>query len=253
LVLLGHTGLPDARHRIYNPSVSRASSLYRLQQTDLSIDQAQGKLAAVEAELAEHGPVERARQEAAQAEHELRQSAQSMRAAEDAAATQREKLAQVDERLYGGAVHNPKELQELQAEAEALRRHLASLEDRLLEMMQIAEDAETAMQGAQARLELAEADSSGRESGLRKQRETLTVLLDQHGEEREAAEEGVRPEDLQLYRSLRKGPGSLAVAEMQDDTCSACGVSLSASARQEVRSGPSLIRCRQCGRILYAS
>src|SRR3990172_4341116 len=174
LVLLGRTGLPGARHRIYNPSVSRASSLYRLQQTDLSIDQAQGKLAAVEAELAEHGPVERARQVAAQAEHELRQSAQDMRAAEDAVATQREKLAQVDGRLYGGAVHNPKELQELQAEAEALRRHLASLEDRLLEVMQIAEDAETAMQGAQARLELAEADSSGRESGLRKQRETLT-------------------------------------------------------------------------------
>ncbi|MBF8257246.1 MAG: hypothetical protein HW375_2153 [Anaerolineales bacterium] len=215
MVLLGRSGLPDARHRIYNPSVSRASSLYRLQQTDLSIDQAQGKLAAVEAELAEHGPVERARQEAAQAEHELRQSAQDMRAAEDAVATQREKLAQVDGRLYGGAVHNPKELQELQAEAEALRRHLANLEDRLLE--------------------------------------TLTVLLDQHAEEREAAEVGVRAEDLELYRSLRKGPGSLAVAELQDDTCTACGVSLSASARQEVRTGPGLIRCRQCGRILYAS
>jgi predicted nucleic acid-binding Zn-ribbon protein len=78
-------------------------------------------------------------------------------------------------------------------------------------------------------------------------------LLDQHAEEREAAEVGVRAEDLELYRSLRKGPGSLAVAELQDDTCTACGVSLSASARQEVRTGPGLIRCRQCGRILYAS
>jgi len=253
LVLLAASGLPAARHPIYNPSVSRASALYRLQQTDLSIDQAQAKLEAVEAELAEHGPVERARQEAAQADLEVRQSALALRASEDEVASQREKLTLVDGRLYGGAVNNPKELQELQAEAEALRRRLGSLEDRLLEMMQIAEDAESTAQGARTRLELAEADSSGRESGLRKQHETLKDLLKQHNEEREAAEVGVNPEDLRLYRSLRKRPGSLAVAELQDDTCSACGVSLSASARQEVRNGPGLIRCLQCGRILYAS
>jgi predicted nucleic acid-binding Zn-ribbon protein len=227
--------------------------LYRLQQTDLSIDQAQAKLASVEAELEEHGQVERARAEAAQADAQHRQASQALRAAEDAAATQREKLGVVDGRLYGGAVHNPKELQELQAEAEALRRHLAGLEDRLLELMQVSEDAESAAQSARTRLELAEADSSGRDAGLRKQRETLAVLLDQHAEEREAAEVGISPEDLKLYKSLRKGPGSLAVAELQDDTCNACGVSLSASARQEVRNGPGLIRCRQCGRILYAS
>jgi predicted nucleic acid-binding Zn-ribbon protein len=119
--------------------------------------------------------------------------------------------------------------------------------------MQISEDAETAARTAQTQLELAVADSSGRAAGLLKQRETLASLLEQHLEEREAAEAGITPEDLRLYQSLRKGPGSLAVAELQDDTCNACGVSLSASARQEVRNGPGLIRCRQCGRILYAS
>jgi len=227
--------------------------LYRLQQTDLSIDQTEAKLAAVEVELAEHSQIERARQESSQAELQERQSAQAMRAAEDAVTTVREKLGQVDGRLYGGAVHNPKELQELQTEAEALRRQLATLEDRLLETMQAAEDAETAAQSARVRLELAEADTSGRENGLAKQRQTLRVLLEQRAEEREAATVGVSPEDLRLYMSLRKGPGSLAVAELVEDTCSACGVTMSASARQEVRSGPGLIRCRQCGRILYAS
>jgi predicted nucleic acid-binding Zn-ribbon protein len=233
--------------------VSRASAVFRLQQTDLSIDQAQAKLEAVEAELAEHGKVERARREADEAEANWRQASQGLRAAEDAVATQREKLVQVDGKLYGGAVHNPKELQELQAEAEALRRHLGGLEDRILDTMQAVEDAEAAMEQARARRELAEADSAGRETDLRKRQQTLKVLLEQHAEEREAAEAGVRPEDLRLYQSLRQGKGSLAVAELLDDTCSACGVSLSASARQEVRNGQGLMRCRQCGRILYAS
>lgn len=227
--------------------------MFRLQQTDLSIDQAKAKLAAVEAELAEHSQVERARQAASQADVQVRQSSQALRAAEDAVAMQREKLGNVDGRLYGGAVHNPKELQELQAEAEALRRHLAGLEDRQLEEMQTAEDAELGAQGARTRLELAEADFSGRQAGLSKQRGSLMVLLEQHGEEREAVTVGVSPEDLRLYQSLRKGLGSLAVAELEGDTCSACGVTMSASSRQEIRSGPGLTRCRQCGRILYAS
>jgi hypothetical protein len=155
--------------------------------------------------------------------------------------------------LYGGSVHNPKELQELQAEAEALRRHLAALEDRLLDAMQASEDAEAEAEGVRSRLELAQADSSGRASTLASQRAALTGLLDKHHEEREAAVAGVPAEDLRLYQSLRKGPGSLAVAAFVDDTCSACGVTMTPAARQEIRSGPALVRCRQCGRVLYGS
>jgi len=58
--------------------------------------------------------------------------------------------------------------------------------------------------------------------------------------------------DMPLYGSLRKSGSGLAVAEMLDGTCGACGLTLAASARQEVRTGPGLIRCMQCGRILYA-
>jgi predicted nucleic acid-binding Zn-ribbon protein len=233
--------------------VSRAFALFRLQQADLAIDQVKTKLAAVEAGLAEHSRLEQARQEASRTESLSHRAAQTVRAAEDALATEREKLAQIEGRLYGGSVHNPKELQELQAESDAVRRHVGSLEDQLLEAMQTAEDTEAEASRARTELELAEADSSGKQAGLAKEREQLMTLLEKHAEERETMTVGVTAADLELYQSLRKGPGSLAVAELQGDTCSACGVTMSASARQEVRGGPGLIRCRQCGRILYAS
>jgi predicted nucleic acid-binding Zn-ribbon protein len=254
LVLDTPIGLPGARHRIYNPTVGRASALYRLQQVDLAIDQAKARLAAIEAELAEHSALEDARREAAQADQTLRQTSQATRAAEDAVAGQREKAEQTDARLYGGAIHNPKELQELQAEAEALRRHLAQLEDRQLEAMVAGEQAQQAAEAAQARLELVEASHSGRERDLLRERESLAATLAQRTEEREVATVGVAADDMQLYLTLRKSTGGLAVAELQEDnSCGACGVGLTASARQEVRSGPTLIRCRQCGRILYSS
>jgi predicted nucleic acid-binding Zn-ribbon protein len=217
------------------------------------MDQVKAKLALVEAGLSDNGRLNQARVAASQNEVRSREASATVRQAEDAATNEREKLGQIDGRLYGGSVHNPKELQELQSEAEAVRRHVGVLEDELLEAMQTAEDAEAQAERAQANLELAEADSSGKMAGLSKEREGLMLTLDKHGEEREAIVAGVSPEDLRLYQSLRKGPGTLAVAEMQGDTCGVCGVSMSASARQEVRGGPSLIRCRQCGRILYAS
>ena len=233
--------------------MSRASALYRLQQTDLAIDQARAKLAGIEAGLADHAGLEQARREAEKAQAQQRDASRNLRAAEDAVTAAREKLGQVDGRLYGGAIHNPKELQELQSEGEALRRHLGMLEDRLLEAMQTAEDADSEADKTRLQLELTEADASGRAGTLAAQGEGVRLLLRKYADEQEAAAAGVREEDLLLYRSLRKGPGSLAVAELEGDTCSACGVTMSASAHQEIRSGPGLTRCRQCGRILYAS
>lgn len=244
--------LPPACDRIYNRSVSRASALYRLQRLDLAIDQARSRLAEIEAELTNHSAAERARHEAAEKEAALRQASQAARAAEDAVATQRAKVEAIEQRLYGGSVNNPKELQELQAEAEALRRHLTRLEDEALEAMMRLEQAEQEAREAQARRELSEADDAGRARNLQGERQSLLAALQQRSEEREVEAVSVRAEDLELYQTLRRGPGSLAVAEMLDGSCTACGVGLSASAVQQVRSGSVLVRCRQCGRILYA-
>ena len=232
--------------------MGRASALYRLQQIDLTIDHASARLAAVNAELAEHEELRRAREAASQAETARHQASQAALAAEEAVAVQRRKVEETEKKLYGGSIHNPKELQELHAEAEALRRHLSTLEDDQLDQMMRLEQAEQAHEAAQARLELAEANASGRDQNLRKELEALASNLEQRNEEREAAAAGVSEEDLTLYGSLRKSVGGLAVAEMQDGTCGACGLTLAASARQEVGTGPGLIRCRQCRRILYA-
>ncbi|HKY84228.1 MAG TPA: hypothetical protein VJ160_05320 [Anaerolineales bacterium] len=232
--------------------MGRASALYRLQQIDLTMDQASARMAAVEAELAEHAELERAQQAESRAEAARNLASTDGRSAEDAVADQRRKIEETEKKLYGGSVHNPKELQELQAESEALRRHLSTLEDRQLDEMVRLEQAEQMVADARIRLELAEANAAGRDQSLRKERDELASRLGQRSEEREAAAAGITKDDMQLYQTLRKSGAGLAVAEMLDGTCGACGLTLAASARQEVGTGPGLIRCRQCGRVLYA-
>lgn len=244
--------MPARLYRIYNPLVSRASALFRLQQVDLAIDRARGRLSAIEAELGESEAVNRARSAHEEADRLRKAAVTAARSAEDLVESQRRKVEETDRKLYGGAIHNPKELEELQHDSEALRRHLVALEDRLLEAMEHQEQAEKQSESLLAALELAEADRSGRGASLEQERKGLMTELERSGVEREAVAAGVSEEDMRLYARLRASQGGRAVVELVDNSCGACGLTLGSSARQEVRSGGQLVRCMQCGRILYA-
>lgn len=244
--------MPGTALRIYNPPVSRASALYRLQQIDSTIDLARARLAEIETELAADQDLRAARSKAEAAVAIQGQASAEGRAAEDALSSQRRKLDETEAKLYGGSVQNPKALQELQAEAEALRRHLATLEDRALEAMVRVEEAEAASDASQTALELTEAEAAGRQQSLSRERQALAGSLSQRAIEREVALSGIEAADLRLYQGLRDSGRSLAVALLEDGSCGACGLTLSASDLQLVRAAAALVRCRQCGRILYA-
>ena len=66
---------------------------------------------------------------------------------------QKVKIEQSEASLYSGNVTNPKELQDLQNEAAALKRYLVTLEDRQLEAMLEVETAEQSKQAALDKLE----------------------------------------------------------------------------------------------------
>ncbi|NIM05125.1 MAG: hypothetical protein GTN65_05800, partial [Armatimonadetes bacterium] len=69
---------------------------------------------------------------------------------------QRLKIQKTDEALYGGSVANPKELEDLQMESEALKRYLETLEDRYLEAMLEQDEADESVNKSAASLEAAE-------------------------------------------------------------------------------------------------
>jgi predicted nucleic acid-binding Zn-ribbon protein len=69
--------------------------------------------------------------------------------------------------------------------------------------------------------------------------------------EREAALISVNAEDRVTYDTLRKQK-RVAVALLSEGSCSLCGVAPSSSRVQAARAGGELVRCNNCGRILYA-
>lgn len=232
--------------------MSRALSLYRLQDIDSSLDRVQRRLAAIEEILNESEYIRNRRAELAAAEAEWRRTHAASRTAEDAVAYQRGKIEQTEKNLYGGTIQNPKELQDLQQESESLKRHLVTLEDRLLEAMLAAEEAEIQRDEARELLTKAEETVAEEHEQLQQERAILLADLSRLQAEREASLASVDQSDVALYSELRQGMGSIVVARVQDGSCGVCGLVLPASASQAIRSRNELVRCPQCHRLLYA-
>jgi predicted nucleic acid-binding Zn-ribbon protein len=232
--------------------VSRTSSLFRLQSLDSELERRRSLLREIEAVLSDSEASSRSHQALAQAETQLQAARAAVHAEEGTLAAHRAKIEEAERSLYGGAIQNPKELQDLQREVESLQRYRPTLEDRLLEAMLGLEEAETAQRGAQEELQRVEQLQATRNEALMAKRDEARAEIERLESEREAALGDVPEQDLELYLQLRTSRGGLAVALLEDDSCGACGLIQSHSSRQSIRMANDLHLCKQCGRILYA-
>lgn len=227
------------------------SSLYRLQQIDLNLDQARQRLAVIEQILQDDAALQAAEAEAKLAEARLFQAQQHLRELEFQTREQRMKIEQEESTLYSGRVRNPKELQDLQNEVAALKKFLATLEDRQLEAMLQVEEQEALSEQARQAMAQARAHFEEEHAHLRAERTQLIQIIERLEVERQAALGSVSTEDQALYEQLRQSRRGVAIARIVDRSCSACGAMLTPSLVQSASLPTQLVRCSACGRILY--
>jgi predicted nucleic acid-binding Zn-ribbon protein len=231
--------------------MSAALGLLRLQQVDSRIDQLENELGRIKTEL-ENDDEAAAANGLLQAAEAARQEAEKNRSSAELEATsQRRKLQQAESSLYGGTVRNPKELQDLQADVASLKRHLSALETAELEWMERLEAAEAQCREAHAQFDLIMSRSNVDHNRLVARRTELLRLRDNLDTERAAAVSAVPEKYLNNYANLRRTRRRIAVAEISDSACAACGTLLTASLQQSARHAVELVFCPSCGRILF--
>ena len=226
--------------------------LYRLQQVDSQLDQYRNRLKEIATILADNAALNTALMEAEATAESMASAQKDLRRAEHNTQSQREKIRQTETRLYSGAVKNPKELEDLQNEAAALKRYLAVLEDRQLEAMLALDEADGHAQAAQENYDTLHKQSLDTNATLVAEQTGIEQDISRLTEERAAAASGIPADTLQHYDELRGNRQGVAVAKVADNSCSACGSTLSASLRQGVRDPNQIAHCTFCSRILYA-
>lgn len=229
--------------------------LLRVQEHDTTVDQLRHRrqnlpevaaLRAVEDELAgiekQLGDVATRAADAARAQRRL----------EDELALVEAKIAELDGRLYSGAVTVPRELQAMQAEGETLRARRSALEDQVLEAMGEREplDAEVAaLEGRRAQLD---AEGTRLRAAVAEAQAAVDRDLAAELDARSGAAAGIPPDLSSLYERLRARLDGVAAAPLVNGRCGGCHLALSATEVDRIRKEPpdSLLRCEQCERIL---
>jgi predicted nucleic acid-binding Zn-ribbon protein len=161
--------------------------------------------------------------------------------------------AQAEEaRAAAGKVNSPRELTAIQAEVESLRRRVGTLEDRLLELMEIREGlegelAELARRGEAVGTELQQAIAA---------RDAAVAEIDRELAAERDARTKLAPRVgaplLDLYDKLRARSGGVGAAALSGDTCQGCRMRLSPVELKAMRQLPpdEVKRCEHCRRIL---
>jgi uncharacterized protein len=161
-----------------------------------------------------------------------------------------QKLTKEEQRLFSGAVSNPKELSSLQAEVEMLKRKRTTLEDELLEAMEQREagaETESSLRAERA----GAAEKEGRLSATVEEFMTeIDSQLKTHTEARMALASEIPDVLLDLYDKTRAAKHGIGAAALVGDTCQGCHTKLPAAEVERLRSERGLQRCDNCRRLL---
>jgi len=233
--------------------MNNALTLYRLQQVDSRLGQIQTRLQAIQFTLDNDAELKAARQQLEQAQDSKKNAEQALKQTELDAQAQRIKLEQAESSLYGGRIHNPKELQDLQNDVASLKRRLRELEDIQLEAMLNGESAAEAAQKAQVDFNSSQGRSVSRNASLHSEQDTLQKERERFAAQRLAVVASIDAGTLALYEDLRQRHRGMAVTAISDNSCEACGSSLTPGYAQSVRISSQLVHCPMCGRILYSN
>jgi predicted nucleic acid-binding Zn-ribbon protein len=233
--------------------MSQALTLFRLQQIDLQLDRAKSRLEIIQKTLEDGASLKQLFQLAVSAADDQLNAEEKQTKAEADVQSLRIKIEQIESSLYGGAVHSPKELQDLQNDVAALKRYLVTLEDQLLESMLAAEEAQVRNHKEQSTLLAAQSGREAQNLNLHQELTSLTKDIQTLNTERLAITGTIDAGQKSLYEQLRLERRGVAVTGVQENTCSACGATLTLAQVQISRSSTQLARCPSCGRILYGS
>ncbi|MBZ0278378.1 MAG: hypothetical protein K8I60_19685 [Anaerolineae bacterium] len=227
-------------------------TLYRLQEIELEILAGHKRLREITAALQENQALAAAQSALDAAQKQLAPLHKQSRSLELELQSNRDKSRQAEDRLYSGAVKNPKELQDIQQEIAALKKRSAELEDHLLEVMLAVEDAEAAVQQADTELRQISSALSTGHGQLIEERDTLKGRDTTLRQQREQVMADIPPELLQLYNTMRPRKNNQPVALLKDQSCSACGVEQNRMVADAARRGQDVVYCVSCERILFA-
>lgn len=232
--------------------MTRFAGLLRLQEIDSALDARRASRDDARSRIGESEEVIAARASADERARALRSSEGAQKDVELQADELKTKIAQAEEKLYSGRIKNPKELADLQADVDQLKRQLSATEDRDLEALGAAEDAAAAARAAAAEASALEGAWRDEQAELTERADRLDGEIAELEVQRNEQARDIDADVLQVYDHVRRAHQGRGVARVDRNLCLGCRISLPMNVVNRARAGSTLAQCPNCERILFA-
>ena len=230
---------------------AQLKALYELQVIDLELTKTKKARASLDDGSAKKAEVEAARKDVEASDKLLHEATTKMQDKDLNLKTVEAKQKNFRDKLYGGTVSNPKELESMEKEVEMLGRQKGKLEERILELMDIIEERKAALAADQSVLKQREGELAAYLEKLRRKGSALDAQIKDLSTEREQALPVVDAVLLKRYETLRAHAGGVVVSKVENDDCSACHTQITLFSRRELKADTAIETCENCGRMLY--
>jgi predicted nucleic acid-binding Zn-ribbon protein len=156
------------------------------------------------------------------------------------------------QRLDGGMISSPKELENLQSEIQSLQRRQSDLEEIVLEVMERRETTQASLQSATTERASIESELAtvvaARDAGLAE----LDEQAGKAGARRNEVADAIPGDLVELYDKLRAQHGGVGAAALRQQRCQGCNLTLNTVDLNAIRAAPEdeVLRCEECRRIL---
>ncbi|MDP2181083.1 MAG: C4-type zinc ribbon domain-containing protein [Actinomycetota bacterium] len=161
-----------------------------------------------------------------------------------------DKISSEQKKIMSGEVTNPKELQNLSRELDALKRRKDKLEMEALALMERQEKAT----GQIAKVEQALEQLGQREATLVEEFTAkggeIQTLVARLREERATLMKAIDAELYRRYEVLKEAKSGIGVGLLVGASCTACHMELPAERLEELHAGPEVAICPACRRLL---
>jgi predicted nucleic acid-binding Zn-ribbon protein len=164
-----------------------------------------------------------------------------------------EKLKKIDKEMYGGLIISPREVENLQKEADILKRHRESFDERIMELWELVPPAGEVAAEVAKKIEAKKAELAEHQKKVLEEQARLQQEFKARTAERPAAASKVDPALLTRYESIRQKHDGLGMTTVdKHGACALCGTLLP---RKTVEAAleDKIVTCESCHRIIYAS
>ena len=226
-----------------------AKSLLSLQDTDQALALRRRDYRQVEQELKSEGGLPELRENCEKVRVvELESKVETARL-ESELAMLKGKVAELETRLYGGAITNVRELTAIETEHSAARRNLAQVEESIAPAEIAAEHARQQFEGLTQELNEKEGLWQARNIELRQELVRVGTEYNKMLELRNAEASEIPEDDLARYTRLFRSNRGVAVVRVERGVCQGCAVRLPVGELTRLRNADGPIPC-SCGRAL---